>query len=214
MPNDAFRLTPNGIRLIKAAVFVLSLFPAGRLIYAVLVDPGSLGANPAEAIQHTTGDWCLNFLLLTLAVTPVRRLSGWAWPIKLRRMLGLFAFFYCVAHFASYLAFDKLFDMAAVMRDVVKRPFILVGFVGLLLMTPLAITSTNGWVKRLGGQNWSRLHKAVYAIAILGVVHYWWLVKRDIMWPVYYAIAFACLFGFRLAKNGLKNRNRSSVVKR
>ncbi len=213
MPNDAFHLTPSGIRLLKIAVFLGSLLPVGRLTYALLVDPVLLGANPAEAIQHSTGDWCLNFLVLTLAITPLRRLSGWAWPIKFRRMLGLFAFFYGLMHFASYLAFDKLFDMGAVMRDVVRRPFILVGFVGLLLMIPLAVTSTNGWIRRLGGRNWSRLHKVVYAVAILGVVHYWWLVKRDISWPIYYALAFVSLFGLRLAKSGLRGKSRSGALK-
>jgi sulfoxide reductase heme-binding subunit YedZ len=171
------------------------------LAYAVAFDPLALGANPAERILHETGDWCLQFLLLTLAVTPVRRLSGWNWPIKFRRMLGLFAFAYGVMHLSAYVAFDQYFDVAAIVRDVWKRPFITVGFLALVLMTPLAITSTKGWIRRMGGPAWNRLHKLVYPVTILGVVHYWWLVKRDITWPVIYALVLALLLGYRLLRS-------------
>jgi len=186
------------VRLAKPVVFLAALVPAGRLLHGVFVDPEALGANPAETIEHVTGDWALHFLLLTLAVTPLRRLTGWNGAIKFRRMLGLFAFFYGVLHMAAYVAFDMNLDAAAIVKDIWKRPFVTVGFASLLLMTPLAITSTRGWVLRLGGAAWSRLHQLVYPVAILGVVHYWWLVKRDITWPVIYGTVLAVLLGYRV----------------
>lgn len=188
----------DAVALAKPFVLLAGLYPAGWLAWGVFMRPEWLGANPAETILHTTGDWCLHFLLITLAVTPFRRLSGWNWPIRFRRMLGLFAFFYGVVHLAAYVAFDQYFDVAAIVKDVWKRPFITVGFAALLLMTPLAVTSTKGWIRRMGGQAWNRLHQAIYAIAILGVVHYWWLVKRDITQPVIYATVFAVLFALRI----------------
>ncbi|MHB2167318.1 protein-methionine-sulfoxide reductase heme-binding subunit MsrQ [Alsobacter sp. R-9] len=188
------------VRVAKPFVFAAACWPMARLAWAIAYDPVSLGANPAERILHETGDWCLQFLLITLAVTPLRRITGWNGAIKFRRMLGLFAFAYGVLHLAAYVAFDQYFDAAAILKDIVKRPFITVGFAALVLMTPLAVTSTRGWVLRLGGDRWSRLHKAVYAVTILGVVHYWWLVKRDITWPVIYALVLAVLLGWRLAR--------------
>jgi sulfoxide reductase heme-binding subunit YedZ len=186
------------VRLAKPVVFLAALIPALRLVYGVFADPEMLGANPAETIEHATGDWCLHFLLITLAVTPLRRLSGWNWPIKFRRMLGLFAFFYGVVHLFAYVGFDMVFEAGAIAKDILKRPFVTVGFAALVLMTPLAVTSTKGWVRRLGGPRWARLHQAIYAIAILGVVHYWWLVKRDVTWPVIYAALLAALLGWRV----------------
>jgi sulfoxide reductase heme-binding subunit YedZ len=186
------------VRLAKPAVLAAGCLPIAMLAWAVVFDPLSLGANPAERILHETGDWCLQFLLITLAVTPLRRVTGWNWPIKFRRMLGLFAFAYGVLHLSAYVAFDQYFDVAGIVKDIWKRPFITVGFAALVLMTPLAITSTRGWIRRMGGARWNRLHKAVYAVTILGVVHYWWLVKRDITWPVVYALILALLLGYRL----------------
>ncbi len=186
------------MRLAKPAVLAAGCLPIAMLAWAVVFDPLSLGANPAERILHETGDWCLQFLLITLAVTPLRRITGWNWPIKFRRMLGLFAFAYGVLHLSAYVAFDQYFDIAGIVKDIWKRPFITVGFAALVLMTPLAITSTRGWIRRMGGAQWNRLHKAVYAVTILGVVHYWWLVKRDITWPVVYALILALLLGYRL----------------
>jgi len=197
------------VRLAKPAVLVAGCLPAALLAHAVWQDPASLGANPAETILHETGDWCLQFLLLTLAVTPLRRISGWNWPIRFRRMLGLFAFAYGVLHLAAYTAFDQYFDVAAIVKDIYKRPFITVGFAALLLMLPLAVTSTKGWIRRLGGEGWNRLHKATYAVAVLGVVHYWWLVKRDITWPAIYAAILAVLLGYRL----LRRRRTRSVAR-
>jgi sulfoxide reductase heme-binding subunit YedZ len=160
--------------------------------------PETLGANPAETILHVTGDWTLQFLLLTLALTPLRRLTGWNWVIRFRRLLGLFAFFYGVLHLSAYVGFDRFFQPGEIVADLWKRPFITVGFAALLLMTPLAITSTKGWIRRLGGPRWNRLHQLVYAVALLGVLHYWWLVKRDLTWPLIYAGILAVLLGIRL----------------
>jgi methionine sulfoxide reductase heme-binding subunit len=188
------------VRYAKPVVILAGLVPVARLAWAVWTGSDLLGANPAETILHQTGDWAVYFLLATLAVTPLRRLTGWNWLIKFRRMLGLFAFFYAVVHFASYIAFDQYFDAAAILRDVWKRPFITVGFAALLLMTPLAITSTKGWIRRLGAPAWNRLHQLVYAVGVLAVVHYWWLVKKDITWPAAYAAILAVLLGWRVWK--------------
>jgi sulfoxide reductase heme-binding subunit YedZ len=182
----------------KPFVFAAALYPLGRLLWGLFMDPDLLGANPAETIEHVTGDWTMHFLLLTLAVSPLRRLSGLGWLIRYRRMLGLFVFFYGVLHLSSYLAFDMVFDPAAIARDIVKRPFITVGFGALMLMLPLAITSTRGWVLRLGGPRWASLHRLVYAVLVLGVLHYWWLVKRDLTWPIIYAALAALLLGWRV----------------
>jgi len=201
-------LPKHWIAPLKGLVFLAALVPLARIIYAIALDPISLGANPAESILHMTGDWVIYFLLITLAVTPLRKLTGWNDLIKIRRMLGLFAFFYACIHFLSYIGFDRLFDLSDMAREIVKRPFILVGFAAFVLLVPLAITSTRGWVLRLGGARWSALHKAIYPIAILGVVHYWWLVKRDITWPLVFAVVLAGLLAYRIVKRGDK-RNRA-----
>ncbi len=156
-----------------------------------------MGVNPVETLSHRTGDWSLRFLLLTLAVTPLRRLTGWNGLIKFRRMLGLFAFFYVCLHFGVYLIFDQFFDWASIVEDVAKRPYITVGFAGWLLLIPLAVTSTNGMTKRLG-RNWQRLHRLVYLIGTLGVLHYLWLVKADIAEPLLYGGILGVLLGYRL----------------
>lgn len=195
-------LPKRWISPLKVLVFTASLIPLVRIIYAIVLDPVSLGANPAETILHRTGDWVLYFLLITLAVTPVRKLTGLNDLIKFRRMLGLFAFFYACMHFLAYIGFDRLFDLSDMAREIVKRPFILVGFAAFVLLIPLAITSTRGWVLRLGGARWAMLHKAIYPIAVLGVVHYWWLVKRDITWPLVFALVLAVLLAYRGLKRG------------
>lgn len=191
------RLSERAIGAVKVCVFLAALLPLGRLLLGVFVFPDWLGANPAEYITRSTGDWALRFLLMTLAVTPLRKLSGWVWIARLRRMLGLYAFFYVVVHFASYVSFDHVFDVAAILKDVVKRPFITVGFLSLLLLLPLAATSTHGMVRRLGARRWNALHRLVYVIGPLAVLHFWWMVKRDLTEPVIYALVLAVLLGHR-----------------
>ena len=183
---------------IKVAVFVLALVPLGRLVTGAFLYPEWLGANPAEFITRATGDWALRMLLITLAVTPLRRLSGWNWLLRLRRMLGLFAFFYAAVHFSSYISFDHVFDAGAILKDIVKRPFITVGFLCLMFMFPLAVTSANAMVRRLGAKRWIALHRLVYLVAPLAVLHFWWMVKRDLTEPIIYAIVLAGLLGARL----------------
>lgn len=187
---------PRRMAAIKALVFAACLLPLAALIHGLLTD--RLGANPIEALTRGLGEWTLRLLLLTLAVTPLRRLAGLPWLIQLRRMLGLYAFFYAVLHFMSYLWLDQFFDWGEIGKDIVKRPFITVGFAAFLLLIPLAATSTNAMVRRLGGERWRRLHRAVYAIAVLGVLHYWWLVKKDVTQPAIYAVLLAVLLGLRL----------------
>jgi len=189
---------PAGIRGLKVAVFAASLVPAAFIAMAAFGVAGqSLGANPTEALIHRTGIWGLRFLLLTLAITPLRRLTGLNWLIRIRRMLGLFAFFYVVLHFLSYALVDKWLDLAVIVEDVVKRPYITLGMTGLALLVPLAVTSTNAMMRRLG-KRWQKLHRLVYVIAILGVWHFWWQVKQDVREPVVYAAVLAALLGWRL----------------
>jgi sulfoxide reductase heme-binding subunit YedZ len=182
---------------IKALLFVAGLLPAARLVWLGLHN--RLGANPIEFITHETGDWTLIFLVLTLSVTPARRLLGRPELIRYRRMLGLFAFFYGCLHFTTYIWLDKFFDIAAMLKDVRKRKFITIGFTGFVLMLPLALTSTAGWIRRLGGKRWQMLHRLIYLSAIAGVVHYYWLVKSDIRKPVFYGTLVALLLLYRLA---------------
>lgn len=173
--------------------------PLAQLLAGIFYFPEWLGANPAEFIARSTGDWTLRFLLITLAVTPLRKLSGWNWLLRFRRMLGLYAFFYGVVHLSSYVAFDHVFDVSEIFSDIIKRPFITIGFTALMLMIPLAITSTNAMVRRLGAKRWLALHRLVYLIAPLGVLHFWWMVKRDVTEPAIYAAILAVLLGYRLA---------------
>jgi sulfoxide reductase heme-binding subunit YedZ len=183
---------------IKVTVFAVGLLPLGRLILFGFND--ALGANPIEFITRNTGDWTLYFLCFTLAVTPLRRLTGWNWLIKLRRMLGLFAFFYATLHFITFLWFDHFFDIGEMLKDVVKRPFITVGFAAFLLLIPLAITSTNGMVKRLGGKRWQWLHRSIYLIAPLGILHFWWMRagKNDFAEPILFGSIIAALLLMRV----------------
>lgn len=183
------------MRWLKPAVFLLCAYPLARLV-ALGFDHG-LGVNPIEFITRSLGTWALSFLLLTLAVTPVRKLTGWNQIQRVRRMLGLTAFFYALLHWTSYLWLDQFFDWAEILRDIVKRPFITVGMLTFLLLLPLAATSTDAAMRRLK-RNWQRLHRLVYPAAMLAVLHYFWLVKRDITQPLIYAGVLALLLGLRL----------------
>lgn len=176
-------------------VFWICLMPLVRL--AGLGVSGGLGANPIEFVTRSTGTWTLVGLLATLSVTPLRRLTGVAGLVRYRRMLGLFAFFYACLHFATYLWLDQFFDLAAIVRDIAKRPFVTVGFAGFVLLLPLAMTSSHGMMRRLG-RNWQRLHRLIYPIAVLGVIHYFWLVKQDIVEPLLYASLLGVLLAVRL----------------
>lgn len=199
MPFPLRNPSQRFVTLAKCLVFVLALLPLLRLVVAAISFPEWLGVNPAEYITRSTGDWALRMLLITLAVTPLRKLTGWNWLLRLRRMLGLFAFFYALVHFFSYVSFDHVFDPGAILRDVIKRPFITVGFVSLVLLLPLALTSANAMVKRLGAKRWLALHRLIYLIAPLAVLHFWWMVKRDVTEPFIYALILTVLLGVRLA---------------
>ena len=184
-------------RLLKPLIFVVASAPAAYLTWAALRAPEKLGINPAETLQLETGIWALRFLLATLSVTPIRRLTGWHRIIQYRRTLGLFAFFYALLHLATYVVLDRLFDLNGVWEDIVKRPFITAGMVAFVLMTPLAITSTKGWIRRLG-RTWQTLHRLVYFSAAAACLHFIWKVKVVIGEPVYYAIILSVLLVFRL----------------
>lgn len=194
---------------LKAALFLASLIPFFRLAWHAYTD--QLGANPIEFITRSLGTWTLVFLLITLSITPLRNITGWGWLLKLRRMAGLFAFFYALLHFVTYIWLDQFFDLSAIYKDVIKRPFITIGFAAFVLLIPLAATSTNAMIKRLGGKQWQLLHKLVYLIAIFAVLHYWWLVKKDITQPLIYASVLAVLLGYRLVLKHLK-KNKSTLV--
>jgi methionine sulfoxide reductase heme-binding subunit len=182
--------------VLKAGIFGACLIPLAVLAWNALTN--NLGANPIDEVTDQTGIWTLRFLLITLAVTPARRLTGWNRLIQLRRMLGLFAFFYGSLHFLTYLWLDQFFAIEDIVADVMERPFITVGFASFMLLISLAVTSTTAMIKRLGGKWWQRLHRLVYAIAIGGVVHYLWLVKADIQQPLIYGVILAALLGYRL----------------
>src|SRR5262245_15402705 len=206
------------VRRIKPLLFLLCLVPLFSLAWrgyqaAWGGDPYALGANPIEFITHATGDWTLRFLIITLAVTPSRRLFRSPDLIKFRRMLGLFAFFYGMLHFSIWFVLDKYFDLNEMIADVIKRRYITAGMLGLLLMIPLAITSTTGWIRRLGGKRWQTLHRMIYVSAIAGVVHYWWLVKSDIRLPAMYGAMVAVLLGWRIVVQLRKRRpSRARVL--
>ena len=180
----------------KVAVFFACLIPLGILVWKGF--HADLTANPVEKIEHTTGDWTIYFLLITLAITPLRKVVQLN-LIRYRRMLGLYAFLYGSLHFLTYLTFDLSFDWGGVLKDVAKRPFITVGFFGFVLMIPLAITSTAGMIRRLGGKRWALLHRLIYVTAAAGVVHYYWLVKSDVRLPVWYGAILAFLLICRVA---------------
>jgi sulfoxide reductase heme-binding subunit YedZ len=205
--GPAFR--PGAIKFAKVVVFLAALVPVALLVRGMLI--GDLGVNPAETIQLQTGRWALKFLLLSLTVTPLRRLTGWNVVIQFRRMLGLFAFFYAILHFTAYWAFDLVFAFGAMAADVWKRPFIAFGFTAFLLMIPLAVTSTKGWIRRLGRQ-WTVLHRLVYLSAILAVCHFAWKVKVFTGDPVIYAIVLTALLLFRVGWEWRAARKRGRVA--
>ncbi|BAU47137.1 sulfite oxidase [Sulfurifustis variabilis] len=187
---------PRAVRIGKPLLFLAALAPFVLLLARIFQD--DLGPNPVETLNRYTGDWTLRFLLFTLAVTPLRQLTGWHLLIRFRRMLGLFAFFYACLHFLSWIWIDKVFEWEEIVRDVYKRPFITLGFASFVLLVPLAVTSTNAMVRRLGGRRWRALHRVVYVIAVGGVVHFLWQVKSDIAEPALYALILAALLGYRL----------------
>ena len=190
--------TPKQFIALKTVLFITALLPFARLVLFAFTD--RLGANPLEFITRNTGDWTLYFLCFTLAVTPLRRFSGWNWLIKLRRMLGLFVFFYAVLHFTTFLWFDHFFDIDEMLKDVIKRPFILVGFIAFISLIPLVVTSTNSMVRRLGGKRWQWLHRTIYLIAPLGILHFWWMKagKHDFAQPSIYGAIVAVLLLLRV----------------
>jgi methionine sulfoxide reductase heme-binding subunit len=193
-------------RVAKVAVGALALLPAARI--GVLLLGGDLGANPIAEAMNRLGFWTLTLLLVTLAPTPIQIVTGWKWPLRLRRMLGLVTFLYVCLHFAVYLGVDQFFDFAAIGKDIVKRKFITVGFAAFLLLIPLAITSTDAMVRRLGFARWKRLHRLVYVAAVLGVVHYIWRVKSDLRQPLIFAAVLALLLTIR-ATRALAPKSRS-----
>jgi sulfoxide reductase heme-binding subunit YedZ len=193
----------------KVVLFVICLIPLGDLVWRII--ESNLGANPVEFLQHATGDWTLRFLIFTLCITPFRKLFKLPDLIRVRRMLGLFAFFYVCLHFLTYLGPDQSFDLAAMWKDVAKRPFITVGFLGFVLLIPLAITSTAGWIRRLGGKRWQMLHRAIYLSAVAGVIHYYWMVKSDVREPLFYGALVGILLLWRLGDWLVKRGKRAPV---
>jgi sulfoxide reductase heme-binding subunit YedZ len=185
------------------------LLPLGLLAFDFY--RGALGANPLEFFLRASGVLTLLFVVVTLSVTPLRKIFGWNGLIKYRRMLGLYAFFYGCVHLITYSIFDKSLEMQEIVRDVIQRPFIAVGMAALLLMVPLAATSTNGMIKRLGGKNWSKLHKLTYAVPVLGVIHFWMIVKSDVFYPALFAVAVALVLGYRLFS---RSRAKIDAVKK
>lgn len=194
----------------KAAVFLICLLPLASLGWRAL--HSGLTANPIEFITHATGNWTLRFLVFTLCITPFRKILRLPELIRFRRMLGLFAFFYACLHFTTYIWLDKFFDLSEIWKDVAKRKFITVGFAAFLLLIPLAITSTKGWVRRLGGKRWQALHRLIYFSAVLGVIHYYWLVKSAVIKPLFYGAIVGLLLLWRLLNFVSKKKNQVSVA--
>lgn len=194
-------LSRRQIITIKTVLWLLCLLPLSRLVYLAFTD--ELGANPIEFITRSTGTWTLVGLLITLSITPLRKLTGLGWLLRFRRLLGLFAFFYACLHFTTYIWLDQFFDPASIAKDIVKRPFITVGFAAFVLLIPLAWTSRQRMMKKLG-RHWQQLHRLIYVIASLGVIHYWWLVKKDITQPLIYACVLILLLAMRLPALSLK----------
>ena len=191
-------MSPSVIKwVLKPAAFAAGLGPLGWIIWAGLT--GNLSANPLSDITNETGIWALRFICITLALTPIRRVTGWNAIIKFRRMTGLYAFFYGSLHFLTWFVLDQFFDLDAMVHDIAKRPFITIGFLAFVLLIPLAVTSTAGWIRRLGGRRWQVLHRLVYVSAVCGVMHYYWLVKADVSRPLRYGVVVAVLLGARIA---------------
>lgn len=211
--NPPFHPTPRQLNGIKRGVFLLALLPFLRLLLFTLTD--RLGANPIEFITRNSGDWTLYFLCLTLAVTPLRKWLQWPWLIKLRRMLGLFVFFYACLHFMTFVWFDHFFDLSEMFRDVVKRPFITVGFITFVLLIPLAATSSNRMVRLLGGKRWQWLHRLIYLIAPLAIVHFWWMKagKHDFAQPTLLGLIVAALLLARVLSRVRQRRQQKRFIK-
>ncbi|GMQ87564.1 MAG: sulfoxide reductase heme-binding subunit YedZ [Gammaproteobacteria bacterium] len=196
-------------RWLKPVVFTVCLLPLivlGWQLYA-----GLLGANPIDEVADSTGEWALRFLLITLMATPLKRLFGWSWTTRIRRMLGLYAFFYASLHLFTYLLLDQFFDWGEIWLDILERPFITVGMLAFVLLLPLAITSNKSMVRRLG-RNWKRLHRLAYIIPALGVLHFWWLVKADVLEPLVYGVVLAVLLGFRVKGIAVKTVAQEDCV--
>lgn len=189
MALDIRRINETHLRILKGVLFLLALIPLERLVAWALMD--SLGANPIEKVLRQTGYWTLTFLTLTMALTPIRQWTGVIWVGRFRRMLGLFAFFYSLLHLGTYVILDQFFDWMGILKDIAKRPYITVGFTALVLMIPLAVTSTDGMLRRLGGERWRKLHRLIYVITLGGIIHFWWLVKKDITEPFIFASIYA-----------------------
>ena len=208
-----FNPSQKQFKIIKASLFMLALLPFVRLVIATFSD--QLGANPVEFITRNTGDWTLYFLCITLAITPLRRLTGWVWLVKLRRMEGLFAFFYVFLHFMTFLWFDHFFNVAEMWKDVIKRPFITVGFIAFVLLMPLAATSTNVMIKRIGAKRWQLLHRLIYVIAPLGILHFWWMkaAKHNFEQPLIFGAIVATLLLMRLYWSwSARTKKRASLM--
>jgi sulfoxide reductase heme-binding subunit YedZ len=199
-------LIEKRIALVKAILFLLCLWPLAYYVWHFQQD--NLGANPIEAVIRGMGLWALRFLLITLTVTPLRKLTHQPWLGRLRRMLGLFTFFYACLHLTTYLWFDQFFDWPAIAKDILKRPFITAGMVAFALLIPLAATSTNAMIRRLGGRRWQELHRTIYAISIIAVLHFWWMVKLDTSQPALYALLVAALLGLRIWWRELERRRQ------
>jgi sulfoxide reductase heme-binding subunit YedZ len=207
-------MTAENIRTLKVLVFLLCLAPLGKLGLEIFGLAGmSLGANPIEELIHRLGKWGLNFLLITLSVTPLRKWTGLNWLIRFRRMLGLFAFFYVLMHFFTYAGLDQRFDIPVIAEDIVERPYITIGVSALLLLLPLALTSTKGMMRRLG-RRWQKLHRLIYLIAGLGVWHFYWQVKEDILEPSIYVCILIVLLGYRMLARRRRNRTMRPAIQR
>ncbi len=205
---SAFFMSNKYLKLVKVIVHLLCLLPVIRLMICFFTN--DLTANPVEFITHNTGTWALAILLISLAITPLRKIKKLNWLILLRRMLGLYSFFYACLHFTTYIWFDQVFDLPSVAKDIVKRPFITIGFAAFVLLIPLAITSNKFSIRKLSGKRWNQLHRLVYPAAILGVIHFYWLVKSDVRQPVLYAGILIVLFGIRLTGKAKKLNVKSS----
>jgi methionine sulfoxide reductase heme-binding subunit len=181
---------------VKPLVWLMCLAPLAYLGWLTWMS--DLGANPIERVEHFTGDWTLRLIVATLAITPLRRLLRKPELIRFRRLIGLFAFFYACLHFMAYVGLDQFFDFSAIWKDIAKRPYVTAGFTGFVLLIPLAVTSTTGWIRRLGGKRWQQIHRLIYVTAIAGVIHYYWLVKSDIRLPLFYGCLVAIELTYRL----------------
>jgi methionine sulfoxide reductase heme-binding subunit len=199
-------------RVVKPALYVAALLPLAWLLYALF--NGLVMGDQVKFMQHVTGDTILTCLMITLAITPLRRLTGWNEIIRVRRLIGLTAFWYACLHLTTYVVFDQDFSLMEITKDIAKHPWVLVGFTGFLCLVPLAITSTNGWIRRLGGKNWNRLHRLVYVAAIAGVLHYLWLVKKDISAPLAYGAVLAVLLLYRVWWAAERARSRHAPAGR